>query len=132
MCESRSRVALTFLSNKVRLAVRKTVAEPDHLRSHPRPTCSLAFIMDESGAKRPAKLLQRDRAEGNDRADTLSGACQAGDAEGDVPAHQSTTTNHAQAPESPQETAIFIVYERAHLIANSERFLRRSAATILH
>ena len=65
--------------------------------------------MDESGAKRPAKLLQRDCAEGNDRADTLSGACQAGDAEGDVPAHQSTTTNHAQAPESPQETAIIIM-----------------------
>ena len=62
--------------------------------------------MDESGAKRPAKLLQRDCAEGNDRADTLSGACQAGDAEGDVPAHQSTTTNHTQAHEAPQETAI--------------------------
>ena len=65
--------------------------------------------MDESGAKRPDKTLQRDCAEGNDRADTLSGACQAGDAEGDVPAHQSTTTNHAQAPESPQETAIVCI-----------------------
>ena len=101
MCESRSRVALTF-RKKVRLAVSKTIAESDQLR----PTNSLPFIMQESGAKRPAKLLQRDNTEGNDRADTLSDACQAGDADGDVPAHQSKTTDLAQTPESSQETAI--------------------------
>ena len=104
MCESRSRVALTF-RKKVRLAVSKTIAESDQLR----PTNSLPFIMQESGAKRPAKLLQRDNTEGNDRADTLSDACQAGDADGDVPAHQSTTTDLAQAPESSQESAIVVV-----------------------
>ena len=62
--------------------------------------------MQESGAKRPAKLLQRNSTEENDRADTLSSAYQVGDADGDVPAHQSTTTDLAQTPESPQETAI--------------------------
>ena len=80
----------------------RLVSESDQLRT----TNSLPFIMQEMDAKRSTKLPQRESAEGNDRADTLSGACQAGDAEGDVPAHQSTTTNHAQAPESPQETAI--------------------------
>ena len=61
--------------------------------------------MQESGAKRPAKLLQRDSAAENDRADTLSDACQEGEADGDVPAHLSTSTIPAQAPESSQETA---------------------------
>ena len=103
MCESRSRVALTF-RKKVRLAVSKTIAESDQLR----PTNSLPFIMQESGAKRPAKLLQRNSTEENDRADTSSDACQVGDADGDgdVPAHQSKTTDLAQTPESSQETAI--------------------------
>ena len=101
MCESRSRVALTF-RKKVGLAVSKTIAESDQLR----PTNSLPFIMQESGAKRPAKLLQRNSTEENDRADTPSDACQVGDADGDVPAHPSKTTELAQTPESPQETAI--------------------------
>ena len=64
--------------------------------------------MQESGAKRPAKLLRRNSTEENDRADTLSSACQVGDADGDVPAHPSKTTELAQTPESSQETAIFI------------------------
>ena len=62
--------------------------------------------MDESGAKRPAKLLQRDCAEGNDRADTLSGACQVGDTEGDVPVHLSKLTKLAEAPEATQEAPL--------------------------
>ena len=56
--------------------------------------------MDESGAKRPDETLQRDCAEGNDRADTLSGACQVGDTEGDVPVHLSKLTKPAEAPEA--------------------------------
>ena len=70
--KSRSRLAVTF--KKVRLAVCKSIAESDQLR----PTNSLPFIMQESGAKRPAKLPQRESDEENDRADTLSDACQAG------------------------------------------------------
>ena len=62
--------------------------------------------MQESGAKRPAKLPQRESDEENDRADTLSDACQEGEADGDVPAHLSTSTIPAQAPESSQEAAI--------------------------
>ena len=62
--------------------------------------------MQESGAKRPDKLLQRNSTEENDRADTSSSACQVGDADGDVPAHPSKTTELAQTPESSQETAI--------------------------
>ena len=103
MCESRSRVALTF-RKKVRLAVSKTIAESDQLR----PTNSLPFIMQESGAKRPAKILQRDSAADNDREDTLSDACQVGEADGDVPAHLSTSTTPAQAPETSQEAAIMM------------------------
>ena len=91
-----------FFRKKVRLAVSKTIAESDQLR----PTNSLPFIMQESGAKRPAKLLQRNSTEENDRADTSSDACQVGDADGDVPAHPSKTTELAQTPESSQETAI--------------------------
>ena len=64
--------------------------------------------MQESGAKRPAKLLQRNSTEENDRADTSSDACQVGDADGDVPAHPSKTTELAQTPESSQETAIIV------------------------
>ena len=103
--KSRSRVALTF-RKKVRLAVSKTIAESDQLR----PTNSLPFIMQESGAKRPAKLPQRESDEENDRADTLSDACQEGEADGDVPAHPSTSTIPAQAPESSQETARIYMY----------------------
>ena len=64
--------------------------------------------MQESGAKRPAKLPQRESAEENDRADTLSDACQcqAGEAEGDVPAHQSTTTRPAEVPEVSQDAPL--------------------------
>ena len=63
--------------------------------------------MQESDAKRPAELLQRDCTGENDRAVTLSDACQAGDADGDVPAHQSTTTNTAETPEGTQETPLY-------------------------
>ena len=73
--------------------------------------------MQESGAKRPAKLLQRDSAAENDRADTLSDACQEGEADGDVPAHLSTSTIPAQAPESSQETARNTV-EASHSFIN--------------
>ena len=62
--------------------------------------------MQESGAKRPAKLLQRESTEENDRADTLSDACQAGEAEGDVPAHPSTTTKLAEVPEFSQDAPL--------------------------
>ena len=44
--------------------------------------------MQESGAKRPAKLPQRESDEENDRADTSSDACQVGDTDGDVPVTQ--------------------------------------------
>ena len=103
MCESRSRVALTF-RKKVRLAVSKTIAESDQLR----PTNSLPFIMQESGAKRPAKLLQRNSTEENDRADTLSDACQVGITDGDVPVSQSKLTKSAEAPEATQEAPLII------------------------
>ena len=62
--------------------------------------------MQESGAKRPAKLLQRDSAADNDRADTLSDACQVGDTDGDVPVTQSTLTKSAEAPEATQEAPL--------------------------
>ena len=62
--------------------------------------------MQEMDAKRSTKLPQRESTEENDRADTLSDACQAGDADGDVPAHQSTTTNPAEAPEGTQEAPL--------------------------
>ena len=62
--------------------------------------------MQESGAKRPAKLPQRESAEENDRADTLSDACQAGEANGDVPAHQPKMTKSAEAPEATQEAPL--------------------------
>ena len=103
--KSRSRLAVTF--KKVRLAVRKTIAESDQLR----PTNSLPFIMEESGGKRPTELLQRESTEENDRADTLSDACQAGEAEGDgdVPAHQSTTTKPAEVPEFSQDAPLVLV-----------------------
>ena len=59
--------------------------------------------MQESGAKRPAKLPQRESDEQNDRADTPSDACQEGEADGDVPAHLSKMTKPADAPEATQE-----------------------------
>ena len=62
--------------------------------------------MDESGAKRPDETLQRDCAEENDRADTLSDACQEGEADGDVPAHLSKMTNPTEAPEATQEAPL--------------------------
>ena len=62
--------------------------------------------MQESGAKRPAKLPQRESAEENDRADTLSDACQEGEADGDVPAHLSKMTKSAEAPEATQEAPL--------------------------
>ena len=63
--------------------------------------------MQESGAKRPAKLPQRESTEENDRADTLSDACQDGEADGDVPAHQSKMTKSAEAPEATQEAPLY-------------------------
>ena len=59
--------------------------------------------MQESGAKRPDKPLQRDCTEENDRADTLSDACQVGITDGDVPVSQSKLTKSAEAPEATQE-----------------------------
>ena len=64
--------------------------------------------MQESGAKRPAKLPQRESDEENDRADTLSDACQEGEADGDVPAHLSKTTNPAEVPELAQDAPLTI------------------------
>ena len=84
--------------------------------------------MQESGAKRPAKLLQRNSTEENDRADTSSDACQVGDADGDVPAHPSKTTELAQTPESSQETAIVTV--KVTLTANSESNSNSNRITI--
>ena len=62
--------------------------------------------MQESGAKRPAKLPQRESAEENDRADMPSDACQEGEADGDVPAHLSKMTKSAEAPEATQEAPL--------------------------
>ena len=64
--------------------------------------------MQESGAKRPAKLPQRESAEENDRADTSSDACQVGNTDGDVPVTQSTETKSAEAPEATQEAPLGI------------------------
>ena len=80
----------------------RLVSESDQLRT----TNSLPFIMQESGAKRPAKLPQRESTEENDRADTLSDACQDGEADGDVPAHQSKMTKSAEAPELAQDAPL--------------------------
>ena len=66
--------------------------------------------MQESGAKRPAKLPQRESAEENDRADTLSDACQVGDTDGDVPVTQSTQTKSAEAPVAEQEAPLVMPY----------------------
>ena len=74
------------------------------------PKTAAATIMQESGAKRPAKLPQRESDEENDRADTLSDACQAGEADGDVPAHQSKMTKSAEAPELAQDALLHIVH----------------------
>ena len=65
--------------------------------------------MQESGAKRPAKLPQRESDEENDRADTLSDACQEGEADGDVPAHLSKMTKSAEAPEATQEAPLILI-----------------------
>ena len=62
--------------------------------------------MQESGAKRPAKLPQRESTEENDRADTSSDACQVGNTDGDVPVTQSTQTKSAEAPEATQEAPL--------------------------
>ena len=85
MCESRSRVASLFV-RKSELPYARPVSESDQLRT----TNSLPFIMQEMDAKRSTKLPQRESAEENDRADTLSDACQVGDTDGDVPVTQST------------------------------------------
>ena len=65
--------------------------------------------MQESGAKRPDKLLQRDCTEENDRADTLSDACQVGITDGDVPVSQSKLTKSAEAPEATQEAPLVML-----------------------
>ena len=62
--------------------------------------------MQEMDAKRSTKLPQRESAEENDRAGTLSDACQVGEAEGDVPAHQSKTTKPAEVPEFSQDAPL--------------------------
>ena len=80
----------------------RPVPESDQLRT----TNSLAFIMQEMDAKRSTKLPQRGSAEENDRADTLSDACQVGDTDGDVPVTQSTETKSAEAPEATQEAPL--------------------------
>ena len=100
--KSRSRLAVTF--KKVRLAVCKSIAESDQLR----PTNSLPFIMQGSGAKRPAKLLQRESTEENDRADTLSDACQEGKVDGDDPACQTDASNAAETPDAVQDTPLLM------------------------
>ena len=74
MCESRSRVASLFV-RKSELPYARPVSESDQLRT----TNSLPFIMQEMDAKRSTKLPQRESTEENDRADTLSDACQVGD-----------------------------------------------------
>ena len=66
--------------------------------------------MQESGAKRPAKLPQRESDEENDRADTLSDACQVGNTDGDVPVTQSELTKSAEAPEATQEAPLLILF----------------------
>ena len=65
--------------------------------------------MQEMDAKRSTKLPQRESAEENDRADTLSDACQVGDTDGDVPVTQSTQTKSAEAPEATQEAPLQIL-----------------------
>ena len=62
--------------------------------------------MQEMDAKRSTKLPQRESAEENDRADTLSDACQVGDTDGDVPVTQSTPTKSTEAPEATQEAPL--------------------------
>ena len=63
-------------------------------------------LSEEMDAKRPTKLPQRESAEENDRADTLSDACQVGDTDGDVPVTQSTPTKSTEAPEATQEAPL--------------------------
>ena len=65
--------------------------------------------MQEMDAKRSTKLPQRESAEENDRADTLSDACQVGNTDGDVPVTQSTETKSAEAPEATQEAPLSIL-----------------------
>ena len=65
--------------------------------------------MQESGAKRPAKLPQRESTEENDRADTLSGVTQAGDADGDCPAYQSEASNAAEIPDIVQAAPLGMI-----------------------
>ena len=64
--------------------------------------------MQEMDAKRSTKLPQRESTEENDRADTLSDACQVGNTDGDVPVTQSTLTKSAEAPEATQEAPLDI------------------------
>ena len=66
--------------------------------------------MQEMDAKRSTKLPQRESAEENDRADTLSDACQVGDTDGDVPVTQSTPTKSTEAPEATQEAPLITSY----------------------
>ena len=74
--------------------------------------------MQESGAKRPAKLPQRESTEENDRADTLSDACQVGDTDGDVPVTQSTLTKSAEAPEATQEAPLLSLPRQPYHISS--------------
>ena len=67
--------------------------------------------MQEMDAKRSTKLPQRESTEENDRADTLSDACQVGDTDGDVPVTQSTQTKSAEAPEATQEAPLVFIFQ---------------------
>ena len=81
--------------------------------------------MQESGAKRPDKLLQRDCTEENDRADTLSDACQVGDTDGDVPVTQSIQTKSAEAPEATQEAPLRTNSSHAFYLAGASARKKR-------
>ena len=81
--------------------------------------------MQEMDAKRSTKLLQRENTEENDRADTLSDACQVGNTDGDVPVTQSTLTKSAEASGATQEAPliIFIMLHVHKLPSCANRFV---------
>ena len=79
--------------------------------------------MQEMDAKRSTKLPQRESTEENDRADTLSDACQDGEADGDVPAHQSKMTKSAEAPEASQEAPLMCYTSKLAVASTSKTVL---------
>ena len=56
------------------------------------------FIVNEKGAKRLDNPLPQAFIEEHDRVDTLSDACQAGNADGDDPAWQTGVSKPAEVP----------------------------------